>query len=82
MFKKFRIKRLLRKSRNYQTYKEYLRSLSDKQLNLLAGEIIWSEYSGGDYSKYYSQQNYFNRRSRWQKEFFIEERKYVFMKFC
>lgn len=82
MFRKFRIKRLLRKSRNYQTYKEYLRSLSDKQLNLLAGEIIWSEYSGDDYSKYYSQQNYFDKLSRWQKEFFIEERKYVFMKFC
>lgn len=82
MFRKFRIKRLLTKSRKYQTYKEYLRSLSDKELNLLAREIIWDDYNGDDCSKYYSQQNYFDKLSRWQKEFFVEERKYKFMKFC
>lgn len=82
MFKKFRIKRLLRKSRNYQNYKEYLSSLSDRELNLLAGAIIWDDYNGDDYLKYYSQQNYFDKLSRWHKEFFIEERKYKFMKFC
>ena len=82
MFRKFRIKMLLRKSRNYQTYKEYLIALSDKELNLLAREIIWDDYNGDDYLKYLSKQNYYDNLSRWHKEFFIEERKYKFMKFC
>ena len=78
MFKrKTKLEKVLGKRINYVTFRDFLKSLSHKELHILAEEIIWKEYDGYNGSSCYMEQNYYDLMNRWQKEFYIEDRSYL-----
>lgn len=77
MFKrKTKLEKVLDKRTNYVTFRDFLKSLSHKELHILAEEIIWKEYEYNGLSCY-MEQNYYDLMDRRQKEFYIEERSYL-----
>lgn len=77
MFKrKTKLEKVLDKRINYATFRDFLKSLSHKELHILAEEIIWKEYEYNGLSCY-MEQNYYDLMDRRQKEFYIEERGYL-----
>ena len=78
MFKrKTKLEKTLDKRINYVTFKDFLSSLSHKELHILAEEIIWKDYDGYNGLSCYMELNNYDLMDRWQKEFYIEERKYL-----
>lgn len=78
MFKrKTKLEKVLDKRTNYVTFRDFLKSLSRKELHILAEEIIWKEYDGYNGSSCRMEQNHYDLMNRWQKEFYIEERSYL-----
>lgn len=75
--RKTKLKKVLDKRTNYVTFRDFLKSLSHKELHILAEEIIWKEYDGYNGSSCYMEQNHYDLMDRWQKEFYIEEREYL-----
>ena len=79
MFKrKTKLKKVLDKRTNYVTFRDFLKSLSHKELHSLAEEIIWKEYEYNGLSCY-MEQNYYDLMDRRQKEFYIEDREYLLL---
>lgn len=78
MFKrKTKLEKVLDKRTNYVAFGDFLKSLSHKELHILAEEIIWKEYDGYNGSSCRTEQNYYDLMDRWQKEFYIKEREYL-----
>ena len=75
--RKTKLKKVLDKRINYVTFRDFLKSLSHKELHILAEEIIWKEYDGYNGSSCYMEQNHYDLMDRWHKEFYIEERSYL-----
>lgn len=68
MFKrKTKLEKILDKRINYVTFRDFLKSLSHKELHILAEEIIWKEYDGYNGSSCRTEQNYYDLMDRWQK---------------
>ncbi len=44
--RKTKLEKVLDKKSNYVTFRDFLKSLSHKELHILAEEIIWKEYDG------------------------------------
>lgn len=60
MFKrKTKLEKVLDKRINYVTFRDFLKSLSHKELHILAEDIIWKEYDGYNGSSCYMEQNHF-----------------------
>ena len=79
MFKrKTKLEKVLDKRINYVTFRDFLKSLSHKELHILAEEIIWKEYEYNGLSCY-MEQNYYDLMDRRQKEFYIEDREYLLL---
>lgn len=79
MFKrKTKLEKVLDKRTNYVTFRDFLKSLSRKELHILAEEIIWKEYEYNGLSCY-MEQNYYDLMDRRQKEFYIEDREYLLL---
>lgn len=79
MFKrKTKLEKVLDKRINYVTFRDFLKSLSHKELRILAEEIIWKEYEYNGLSCY-MEQNYYDLMDRRQKEFYIEDREYLLL---
>lgn len=79
MFKrKTKLEKVLDKRINYVTFRDFLKSLSHKELHILAEEIIWKEYKYNGLSCY-MKQNYYDLMDRRQKEFYIEDREYLLL---
>lgn len=54
MFKrKTKLEKVLDKRINYVTFRDFLKSLSHKELHILAEEIIWKDYDGYNGSSCY-----------------------------
>lgn len=80
MFKrKTKLEKVLDKRTNYVTFRDFLKSLSHKELHILAEKIIWKEYDGYNGSSCYMEQNYYDSMDRWQKELYIEDREYLLL---
>lgn len=75
--RKTKLEKVLDKRTNYVTFRDFLKSLSHKELHILAEEIIWKEYDGYNGSSCYMEQNHYDLMDRRQKEFYIEEREYL-----
>lgn len=75
--RKTKLEKVLNKRVNYVTFRDFLKSLSHKELHILAEEIIWKNYDGYNYSSCHIEQNYYDLMNRSQKEFYIEERSYL-----
>lgn len=70
--RKTKLKKVLDKRTNYVTFRDFLKSLSHKELHILAEEIIWKEYDGYNGSSCRMEQNHYDLMDRWQKEFYIK----------
>ena len=75
--RKTKLKKVLDKKTNYVTFRDFLKSLSHKELHILAEEIIWEKYDGYNGSSCYMEQNHYDLMDRWHKEFYIEEKSYL-----
>lgn len=65
MFKrKTKLEKVLGKRINYVTFRDFLKSLSNKELHILAEEIIWKEYDGYNGSSCYMEQNHYDLIAR------------------
>ena len=71
------LKRVLKKRDGFVSYRDFLKSLSDKELHLLGKKIVWSNYDGYNYGSCNESQCYFNNLDRWQKEIYVNERRYM-----
>ena len=85
--RKTKLEKVLDKKSNYVTFRDFLKSLSHKELHILAEEIIWKEYDGYNGSSCYMEQNHYDLMDRWQKRIlyrgkrvFIIKVKFVFEK--
>lgn len=78
MFKrKTKLEKILDKRTNYVTFRDFLKSLSHKELHILAEEIIWKKYDGYNGSSCHTEQNYYDSMDRWHKEIYIEQRSHL-----
>ena len=65
MFKrKTKLEKVLDKRINYVTFRDFLKSLSHKELHILAEDIIWKEYDGYNGSSCYMEQNHYDLMDR------------------
>lgn len=71
------LKRVLKKRDGFVSYRDFLKSLSDKELHLLGKKIVWSNYDGHNYGSCNESQCQFNNLNRWQKEIYVNERRYI-----
>ena len=77
--RKTKLEKILDKRINYVTFRDFLSSLSHKELHILAEEIIWKDYDGYNGSSCYMEQNHYDLMDRQQKEFYIEDREYLLL---
>ena len=70
-----RFQRIKDKRKEFNTLEEFVKSLSDKELQILAKEIIYKDFKRALGCE--CREQYFEGLNRWQKEFFIKERYFV-----
>lgn len=78
--RKLMVQKILRKSKNFSDFKDFLKSLSNHELHLLGKEIAWKIYDGCNAFYCYARQAYFESLERWQKEIYVADRAYCL--FC
>lgn len=75
--RKKKLKKILNRRYEYSSLRDYLKTLSHKELSLLTEEIIWQEYNDYNVENLYGKEKYYNNLDRDCKEFFIYERSSV-----
>ena len=68
--------RILEKRFEYESFGEFLKSLSNSELHELGKAVVFSNWDGYNLPSCESKMCYFNNLDRWQKEFFIKQRSY------
>lgn len=74
--RKSKKERILEKRFEFQSFGEFLKSLSNSELCELGKAVVFSNCDGYNLSSCESKMCYFDNLDRWQKEFFIEQRNY------
>lgn len=80
MFKFLRRKskkeKILEKSCEFKSFREFLTSLSNTDLHELGRNVVFSKFDGYNLASCDSEMCYFDNLDRWQKEFFIDQRRH------
>lgn len=69
-------KRILEKRYKFNSFEDFLKSLSNSELRELGKTVVYSNCDGYNLSDCESKMIYFDNLDRWQKEFFIDQRRY------